>query len=125
MRFDLPSSERLCEKKAFDVPFSPFSTYFYFLVWYTKCQLSKKTMTYLKNIVITGASRGLGLEFVNQLCKTSSCQKIFASCRNPDNATELQKLADDHVQVVIKKLDVDNIDSFQPFVDEIEVFSSG
>ena len=79
-------------------------------------------MTYLKNIVITGASRGLGLEFVKQLCKTSSCHKIFASCRNPDNATELQKLADDHVQVVIKKLDVDNIDSFQPFVDEIEVF---
>ena len=81
-------------------------------------------MTYLKNIVITGASRGLGLEFVKQLCKTSSCHKIFASCRNPDNATELQKLADDHVQVVIKKLDVDNIDSFQPFVDEIEVFST-
>lgn len=79
-------------------------------------------MTYLKTTVITGASRGLGLEFVKQLCKTSSCQKIFASCRNPDSATELQKLADDHAQVTIKKLDVDNIDSFQSFVEDLEVF---
>ena len=78
-------------------------------------------MTFLKNIVITGASRGLGLEFVKQLSKTSSCQRIFASCRNPDGAEQLQKLADDHQQVTIKKLDVDNFDSFQTFVEDIEV----
>lgn len=40
----------------------------------------------MANIVVTGASRGLGLEFVKQLAKYSRTPKIFALCRNPEKA---------------------------------------
>lgn len=40
----------------------------------------------MANIVVTGASRGLGLEFVKQLAKYSKKPNIFALCRNPENA---------------------------------------
>ena len=40
-----------------------------------------------KSVFITGANRGIGLEFVRQLLQLPSPPKaIFATCRNPDNA---------------------------------------
>ncbi|WP_019215773.1 SDR family NAD(P)-dependent oxidoreductase [Legionella tunisiensis] len=45
----------------------------------------------MKNILITGANRGLGLEFVKQLSELDS--HIFAACRFPEQADELQQLA--------------------------------
>ena len=39
--------------------------------------------------MITGASRGLGLEIVKQLASAPYCQKIVASCRNPEEAETL------------------------------------
>lgn len=45
----------------------------------------------MKNILITGANRGLGLEFVRQLSELDS--HIFAACRLPEQADELQQLA--------------------------------
>ncbi|MEE8437089.1 MAG: SDR family NAD(P)-dependent oxidoreductase, partial [Candidatus Neomarinimicrobiota bacterium] len=41
------------------------------------------------NIFITGASRGLGLEFVKQF--KAQGNNVTASCRDPENAHELQK----------------------------------
>lgn len=46
-------------------------------------------LTYL----ITGATRGLGLEFARQLSEDSD-NKVIASSRNLENSGELQKLAD-------------------------------
>lgn len=41
----------------------------------------------LGNVLITGANRGIGLEFVKQLTALQTPPKhIFASCRNPDAA---------------------------------------
>lgn len=40
----------------------------------------------MANIIVTGASRGLGLEFVKQLAKFSKSPNVFALCRNPDGA---------------------------------------
>lgn len=40
----------------------------------------------MANIVVTGASRGLGLEFVKQLAKYSRAPNIIALCRNPEKA---------------------------------------
>ena len=41
-----------------------------------------------KSVFITGANRGIGLEFVKQLVQLPTPPKyIFATCRNPDAAT--------------------------------------
>jgi len=47
-----------------------------------------------KTVLITGANRGLGLEFVLQFLKlTPPARHIIAVCRAPDQATELKKIA--------------------------------
>lgn len=53
---------------------------------------------------ITGANRGIGLELVKQYAQSGG--KIFACCRNPVKATELQILANQYPQVEIHALDV-------------------
>jgi len=59
----------------------------------------------MKYVFITGANRGLGLEFVKQYLERGD--KVFASCRNPDKATLLQQIKDkyrDNLEII--KLDV-------------------
>ncbi|XP_056334823.1 C-factor-like [Danio aesculapii] len=59
------------------------------------------------NLMITGASRGLGLQIVESLAKGGfSPGKIIATARNPDGAKELQKLAEEYQNIHIIKLDV-------------------
>lgn len=58
-------------------------------------------------VFITGASRGLGLEFVKQiLSKPSPPQFLFAACRDPSRADELQALAKENGNLKIIKMDV-------------------
>ena len=42
---------------------------------------------------ITGANRGLGLEFARQYLADG--WEVSAACRNPDSASELRQLAED------------------------------
>ncbi len=44
----------------------------------------------MKKVLITGSSRGLGLEFTKQYLEKG--ETVLASCRNPDSAKELQEL---------------------------------
>ena len=47
-----------------------------------------------KSVFISGASRGIGLEFVRQLLVQANPPKfLIATCRDPSKATELKKLA--------------------------------
>ncbi len=46
-----------------------------------------------ETILITGASRGIGLEFVRQYAADGA--RVIAACRDPDGATGLQGLAGD------------------------------
>jgi len=73
------------------------------------------------NILITGCSRGLGLEMVKQLAAKKT-GKIFATCRAPENASELGKLAEDHENIYVTKLDVTNLNSFKDLNDNIKKF---
>ena len=45
----------------------------------------------MPTVVVTGANRGLGLEFARQYAAAG--WQVIATCRAPDAATELQKLA--------------------------------
>lgn len=55
-------------------------------------------------VLITGSSRGLGLEFARQYAELG--WNVIATCRNPDEAAELQQLAMQHPQLVVEPLDV-------------------
>lgn len=58
----------------------------------------------MATVLITGANRGLGLEFARQYA--SDGWKVFATVREPKKATELQDLAKKHSNVQIHQLDV-------------------
>lgn len=47
---------------------------------------------------VTGANRGLGLEFVKQLTKRGDF--VYAACRAPEKADELRELEGDRVKIV-------------------------
>ena len=47
-----------------------------------------------RNAVVTGANRGLGLEFTRQLLARGD--RVVATCRQPGKATELNALVGHH-----------------------------
>ena len=60
-----------------------------------------------KTILVTGASRGIGLEFIKQILKLPTAPEVvFAACRNPSSAPELQELAKSNQTLKLLKLDV-------------------
>lgn len=64
------------------------------------------------NIVVTGAGRGLGLEFVKQLLPRAEC--LIATARDPGSAQELQELARNNAGILkIVQLDVSDEESIQ------------
>ncbi len=68
--------------------------------------------------VITGASRGIGLEFVRQLA--SRGQKVVAGARDPRSASELAALASKHESLVsVHPCDVASDDSVAAFAKKI------
>lgn len=58
----------------------------------------------MQTVLITGASRGLGLEFCRQYADAG--WRVIACCRNPAGASELKRLADRYPAIQIKPLDV-------------------
>ncbi len=64
--------------------------------------------------VITGCSRGLGLEFVRQYA--SDGWSVIATCRNPSNAPKLAALVGD---ITIRTLDVADFDAVSGFGDSL------
>ncbi len=74
----------------------------------------------MKNIFITGSSRGLGLEFTRQYLEKG--ETVLASCRNPDSAKELQELKHKYpVTLQIFKLDVTKEDERNKIFKEVKM----
>ena len=48
----------------------------------------------MRRILVTGCNRGLGLEFARQLLERG--ERVFATCRHPDQAHELRSLVEAH-----------------------------
>lgn len=61
-------------------------------------------MTATYQVLITGTNRGIGLEFVKQYAQDG--RRVFACCRDPEYATDLQTLANLHSNIQILSLDV-------------------
>lgn len=58
----------------------------------------------MPSILVTGSSRGLGLEVVRQYAQEG--WRVFATCRRPSEADALRRLAAEHATVSIHRLDV-------------------
>ncbi len=59
---------------------------------------------YVPTVLITGANRGIGFEFVKQY--TAKGWKVIATCRTPDKETNLAAFAAENDNVVIEQIDV-------------------
>ncbi|XP_074649993.1 C-signal-like [Tubulanus polymorphus] len=68
-----------------------------------------------KTVLVTGANRGLGLEFIKQFAglKPAAPEIILATCRNPAEATELNHVAEQNANVKVLKLDVSRMESIE------------
>ncbi len=60
----------------------------------------------MSRVLITGASRGLGLEFCKHYAKQG--WDVLACCRNPDQANQLAKLATENPSVQVYEMDALN-----------------
>jgi len=79
-----------------------------------------------KSVFITGTSRGLGLEFVKQLISNPQPPKhIFATCRQPETAKELQELAAKYSGLHIHQFDVLDFASYPVIVKWVEGILNG
>ena len=67
----------------------------------------------MTTIMITGASRGLGLEFARQFYN-EEC-RVIATCRNPKNANELNAIGD----IDVHSLDVTDDKSVANLADKL------
>ena len=61
----------------------------------------------MSTVLVTGANRGLGYEFVKQYSKSNF--NVLACCRSAENAYELQELSKGVKNIKIYELDVGNI----------------
>jgi len=75
-------------------------------------------MTLMKTILITGANRGLGLEFTRQYAQAG--WQVIACCRNPEKATALAQLAGNYNDIRTVQLDVQNHQQIEALAAELK-----
>ncbi|GFR83681.1 carbonyl reductase [NADPH] 1 [Elysia marginata] len=76
-----------------------------------------------RSILVTGASRGIGLEFIKQLVNLPSApEMVIAACRDPASASNLQDIAKSHSSVKVIKLDVEKDEDIESAFKETQAF---
>ncbi len=71
----------------------------------------------MRSVLITGSNRGLGLEWVRQLAAEN--WRIYATCRHPVEARDLQTLAAGHKNISLHRLDVTKVDEIHAMALEL------
>ena len=71
----------------------------------------------MATILVTGSNRGLGLEWVRRYAADG--WRVYATCRHPQQADELQRLAHRHANVTIHRLDVTAADQIAALAAEL------
>lgn len=74
-------------------------------------------MTTSQTVLITGANRGIGLEYVRQYAQEGN--KVYATVRDIAKATELQALAAKHSQIQVLALDIADITAIQALAHQL------
>jgi NAD(P)-dependent dehydrogenase (short-subunit alcohol dehydrogenase family) len=64
-----------------------------------------------KTVLITGANRGIGLEYVKQYAQAG--WRVIACCRQLESATDLQSLAEQYHLIQLRELDVGNFEQIE------------
>ncbi|KIJ52470.1 hypothetical protein M422DRAFT_156847 [Sphaerobolus stellatus SS14] len=77
-----------------------------------------------KSYVITGASRGIGLEFVRQL-STVATNQVFTIVRNKSTSTKLIELASNNKNIKILEADVTNYTQMKAAATEVSKDTGG
>lgn len=72
----------------------------------------------MQTIMIIGASRGIGLEFVRQYAKEGF--NVIATCRSLEKAIELQALAKANTHIQIETLDITSEKQIQKLAEKIK-----
>jgi len=72
----------------------------------------------MPTILITGANRGLGLEFARQYAAEG--WEVLATSRQPDRSVALKQLVAQHSAVVAHRLDVTDVESVQNLADKLD-----
>jgi len=72
----------------------------------------------MPNILITGSNRGLGLEWTRQYVRLG--WQVYATCRFPDEAEELQQLKHDYQNIDIHRLDVTSRDEISVVAETLQ-----
>ena len=75
----------------------------------------------MKSVLVTGSSRGLGLEWVRQYAQQN--WRVFATCRNPNKANELHSITKKYNNVIIYQLDVTNHNETDALAKELSVYA--
>jgi NAD(P)-dependent dehydrogenase (short-subunit alcohol dehydrogenase family) len=68
--------------------------------------------------LITGANRGLGLEFAKLYAADS--WTVLATARDPEKAQDLKQIASHHPALTIKELDIADDESIEDLADELD-----
>lgn len=71
----------------------------------------------MPSVLITGSNRGLGLEWVRQ--HAAAGWRVYATCRDPGQATELGELAAGTPGVTVHRLDVTQADQTKAVADAL------
>ena len=71
-----------------------------------------------QTVLITGANRGIGFEFVQQY--TDNGYRVIATCRNPDKADELNGFAAEHDNVLVEYLDLQDLEGIDKLADKYD-----
>jgi NAD(P)-dependent dehydrogenase (short-subunit alcohol dehydrogenase family) len=72
----------------------------------------------MSSLLITGSNRGLGLEWARQYAQAE--WRVYATCRHPDQAGELRRLAAAHGNLSVHRLDVTRPDQIRALVRELD-----
>jgi short-subunit dehydrogenase len=72
----------------------------------------------MSTVLITGANRGLGYEFVKQYSENGF--EVLACCRNKNNAKELEELAENSNKIKVYELDVGNVKAIKSLSQQLK-----